>query len=170
MSSASPRGSKKGCESKGSIPLTVFLCADCEKVCGALDIVFVIDSSESVGLTNFTLEKNFVINTINRMGSLAKDPGSETGRHASVRARVPSTGPPNVKMAANCACRCRHQSGSRSVQSQWNLPGHQTQRPQDRFAVGFQGERTQTRFCFQLWRYLFYFILTEINGREQLLH
>ncbi|KAI5626588.1 collagen alpha-2(VI) chain isoform X4 [Silurus asotus] len=44
-------------------------CCDCEKRCGALDIVFVIDSSESVGLTNFTLEKNFVINTINRLGT-----------------------------------------------------------------------------------------------------
>uniref|UniRef100_A0A8C1UYE3 Collagen alpha-2(VI) chain n=1 Tax=Cyprinus carpio TaxID=7962 RepID=A0A8C1UYE3_CYPCA len=54
-------------------------CCDCEKRCGALDIVFVIDSSESVGLTNFTLEKNFVINTINRLGSIAKDPSSETG-------------------------------------------------------------------------------------------
>ncbi|KAK3561404.1 hypothetical protein QTP86_000599 [Hemibagrus guttatus] len=54
-------------------------CCDCEKRCGALDIVFVIDSSESVGLTNFTLEKNFVINTINRLGSMAKDPKSETG-------------------------------------------------------------------------------------------
>lgn len=52
---------------------------DCEKRCGALDIVFVIDSSESVGLTNFTLEKNFVINTINRLGSLAKDPQSDSG-------------------------------------------------------------------------------------------
>lgn len=59
---------------------TPFCSADCEKRCGALDIVFVIDSSESVGLTNFTLEKNFVINTINRLGSLAKDPKSETGR------------------------------------------------------------------------------------------
>lgn len=45
--------------------------------------MFVIDSSESVGLTNFTLEKNFVINTINRLGSLAKDPKSETGRSVS---------------------------------------------------------------------------------------
>lgn len=54
--------------------------SDCEKRCGALDIVFVIDSSESVGLTNFTLEKNFVINTINRLGSIAKDPSSETGK------------------------------------------------------------------------------------------
>uniref|UniRef100_A0A8C5HZ03 VWFA domain-containing protein n=1 Tax=Gouania willdenowi TaxID=441366 RepID=A0A8C5HZ03_GOUWI len=59
-------------------------CCDCEKRCGALDIVFVIDSSESVGLTNFTLEKNFVINTINRLGSFAKDPQSETGTRVGV--------------------------------------------------------------------------------------
>ncbi|XP_034038759.1 collagen alpha-2(VI) chain isoform X2 [Thalassophryne amazonica] len=59
-------------------------CCDCEKRCGALDIVFVIDSSESVGLTNFTLEKNFVINTINRLGSMAKDPKSETGTRVGV--------------------------------------------------------------------------------------
>ncbi|KAK5888686.1 hypothetical protein CesoFtcFv8_014752 [Champsocephalus esox] len=59
-------------------------CCDCEKICGPLDIVFVIDSSESVGLTNFTLEKNFVINTINRLGSMAKDPKSETGTRVGV--------------------------------------------------------------------------------------
>lgn len=61
--------------------VTLFLCfvSDCEKRCGALDIVFVIDSSESVGLTNFTMEKNFVINTINRLGSMASDPASATG-------------------------------------------------------------------------------------------
>uniref|UniRef100_A0A8C1L0C3 Collagen alpha-2(VI) chain n=1 Tax=Cyprinus carpio TaxID=7962 RepID=A0A8C1L0C3_CYPCA len=59
-------------------------CCDCEKRCGALDIVFVIDSSESVGMTNFTLEKNFVINTINRLGSIAKDPSSETGIRVGV--------------------------------------------------------------------------------------
>ncbi|XP_072297158.1 collagen alpha-2(VI) chain isoform X2 [Eucyclogobius newberryi] len=59
-------------------------CCDCEKRCGALDIVFVIDSSESVGLTNFTLEKNFVINTVNRLGSLAKDPNSESGTRVGV--------------------------------------------------------------------------------------
>ncbi|KAF0026218.1 hypothetical protein F2P81_020955 [Scophthalmus maximus] len=58
--------------------------AHCEKRCGALDIVFVIDSSESVGLTNFTLEKNFVINTINRMGSMASDPTSPTGTRVGV--------------------------------------------------------------------------------------
>ncbi|KAM7401208.1 hypothetical protein PAMA_005412 [Pampus argenteus] len=59
-------------------------CCDCEKQCGALDIVFVIDSSESVGQTNFTLEKNFVINTINRMGSIAKDPQANTGLRVGV--------------------------------------------------------------------------------------
>ncbi|XP_016897929.1 collagen alpha-2(VI) chain [Cynoglossus semilaevis] len=59
-------------------------CCDCEKRCGALDIVFVIDSSESVGLTNFTLEKNFVINTINRLGSFSKDPESESGTRVGV--------------------------------------------------------------------------------------
>ncbi|KAG7502357.1 hypothetical protein JOB18_018269 [Solea senegalensis] len=59
-------------------------CCDCEKRCGALDVVFVIDSSESVGLTNFTLEKNFVINTINRLGSMASDPASPTGTRVGV--------------------------------------------------------------------------------------
>ncbi|XP_059199013.1 collagen alpha-2(VI) chain-like [Centropristis striata] len=59
-------------------------CCDCEKHCGALDIVFVIDSSESVGLTNFTLEKNFVINTINRLGSMANDPASTIGTRVGV--------------------------------------------------------------------------------------
>ncbi|XP_072300502.1 collagen alpha-2(VI) chain-like [Eucyclogobius newberryi] len=59
-------------------------CCDCEKHCGALDIVFVIDSSESVGLTNFTLEKNFVINTMNRLGSMASDPTSTTGTRVGV--------------------------------------------------------------------------------------
>lgn len=59
-------------------------CCDCEKHCGALDIVFVIDSSESVGLTNFTLEKNFVINTVNRLGSMASNPESSTGTRVGV--------------------------------------------------------------------------------------
>uniref|UniRef100_A0A3Q0QXC9 VWFA domain-containing protein n=1 Tax=Amphilophus citrinellus TaxID=61819 RepID=A0A3Q0QXC9_AMPCI len=59
-------------------------CCDCEKHCGAMDIVFVIDSSESVGLTNFTLEKNFVINTINRLGSMATEPTSPTGTRVGV--------------------------------------------------------------------------------------
>lgn len=64
--------------------------ADCEKRCGALDVVFVIDSSESIGYTNFTLEKNFVINVVNRLGAIAKDPKSETGQlHPGGRGRRP---------------------------------------------------------------------------------
>ncbi|XP_041118576.1 collagen alpha-2(VI) chain-like isoform X1 [Polyodon spathula] len=59
-------------------------CCDCEKRCGALDIVFVIDSSESVGLTNFTLEKNFVINVVSRLGSIARDPKSDTGTRVGI--------------------------------------------------------------------------------------
>ncbi|XP_066544308.1 collagen alpha-2(VI) chain isoform X2 [Amia ocellicauda] len=59
-------------------------CCDCEKRCGALDILFVIDSSESVGLTNFTLEKNFVINVVSRLGSIAQDPNSETGTRVGI--------------------------------------------------------------------------------------
>ncbi|XP_075790236.1 collagen alpha-2(VI) chain isoform X1 [Pelodiscus sinensis] len=59
-------------------------CCDCEKRCGALDIVFVIDSSESIGYTNFSLEKNFVINVVSRLGSIAKDPKSETGARVGV--------------------------------------------------------------------------------------
>ncbi|XP_043549268.1 collagen alpha-2(VI) chain isoform X1 [Chiloscyllium plagiosum] len=59
-------------------------CCDCEKQCGPLDIVFVIDSSESIGLTNFTLEKNFVINTVSRLGTIAKDPKSHTGARVGV--------------------------------------------------------------------------------------
>uniref|UniRef100_A0A8D0HTW8 Collagen type VI alpha 2 chain n=1 Tax=Sphenodon punctatus TaxID=8508 RepID=A0A8D0HTW8_SPHPU len=57
---------------------------DCEKRCGALDIVFIIDSSESIGFTNFSLEKNFVINVVSRLGSIAKDPKSETGARVGV--------------------------------------------------------------------------------------
>lgn len=69
------------------VPIIIDLCAflllssspDCEKRCGALDIMFVIDSSESIGYTNFTLEKNFVVNVVSRLGSIAKDPKSQTG-------------------------------------------------------------------------------------------
>ncbi|XP_051815052.1 collagen alpha-2(VI) chain-like isoform X2 [Acanthochromis polyacanthus] len=59
-------------------------CCDCEKQCGALDIIFVIDSSESIGESNFTLEKQFVINTVKRLGSMASDPASPTGTRVGV--------------------------------------------------------------------------------------
>ncbi|XP_063286126.1 collagen alpha-2(VI) chain isoform X1 [Pelobates fuscus] len=59
-------------------------CCDCEKRCGAVDIVFIIDSSESIGYTNFSLEKNFVINVVSRLGAIAKDPNSDTGARVGV--------------------------------------------------------------------------------------
>lgn len=59
-------------------------CCDCEKRCGALDIVFIIDSSESIGYTNFTLEKNFVINVVSKLGSIAKEPNSDIGTRVGV--------------------------------------------------------------------------------------
>ncbi|KAM9304742.1 collagen alpha-2(VI) chain [Gastrophryne carolinensis] len=59
-------------------------CCDCEKRCGALDLVFIIDSSESIGYTNFTLEKNFVINVASRLGHFAKDPSSDSGIRVGV--------------------------------------------------------------------------------------
>lgn len=98
-----------------------------------------IDGSESVGLTNFTLEKNFVINTINRLGSLAKDPKSETGEDASIRLlhdvkiRVRFRCEEGQDVLNGCqlepvqtcfACVPRHKGGSCPVQSQWNLSGH----------------------------------------------
>ncbi|PKU38530.1 collagen alpha-2 chain isoform x2 [Limosa lapponica baueri] len=64
--------------------LLLSLSPDCEKRCGALDIMFVIDSSESIGYTNFTLEKNFVVNVVSRLGSIAKDPKSQTGARVGV--------------------------------------------------------------------------------------
>lgn len=54
-------------------------CCDCEKCCGVLDVVFVIDSFESIGYINFMLEKNFVINVVNRLGVIVKDFKFEIG-------------------------------------------------------------------------------------------
>uniref|UniRef100_A0A8D0HJ20 Collagen type VI alpha 2 chain n=1 Tax=Sphenodon punctatus TaxID=8508 RepID=A0A8D0HJ20_SPHPU len=95
LGSAGPKGEPVSPEylsssEKTSLPMAFpFLIAfllpsDCEKRCGALDIVFIIDSSESIGFTNFSLEKNFVINVVSRLGSIAKDPKSETGARVGV--------------------------------------------------------------------------------------
>ncbi|XP_068101355.1 collagen alpha-2(VI) chain isoform X2 [Hyperolius riggenbachi] len=59
-------------------------CCDCEKRCGAVDLVFIIDSSESIGYTNFTLEKNFVINVASQLGTFAKDPNADIGTRVGV--------------------------------------------------------------------------------------
>ncbi|XP_064883416.1 collagen alpha-2(VI) chain-like [Oncorhynchus nerka] len=59
-------------------------CCDCEKVCPPLDLVFVIDSSESIGKTNFSLAKNFVISVANRLGKMAKNISDISGSRLGV--------------------------------------------------------------------------------------
>ncbi|KAM9404086.1 collagen alpha-2(VI) chain-like isoform 2-T2 [Salvelinus alpinus] len=54
-------------------------CCDCEKVCPPLDLVFVIDSSESIGKTNFSLAKHFVISVANRLGKMARNISDVSG-------------------------------------------------------------------------------------------
>lgn len=86
-------------------------CCDCEKRCGALDVVFVIDSSESIGYTNFTLEKNFVINVVNRLGAIAKDPSPRQGHEwawCSTATRAPSR---PSSWTTNASTPCRAQGG-----------------------------------------------------------
>lgn len=46
------------------------LCSCCECKCAPLDLAFIVDSSESIGTTNFALAKDFIITVIDR---LAKD-------------------------------------------------------------------------------------------------
>lgn len=58
------------------------LCSCCECECGPVKLLFVLDSSESVGLQNFTLEKEFIIRIINKITKFSKnknEPGSRVG-------------------------------------------------------------------------------------------
>uniref|UniRef100_A0A8C5MEV8 VWFA domain-containing protein n=1 Tax=Leptobrachium leishanense TaxID=445787 RepID=A0A8C5MEV8_9ANUR len=59
-------------------------CCDCYRSCQPVDVVFVIDSSESVGKSNFSLAKNFVINIANRIGKMAKNASDMTGSRLGV--------------------------------------------------------------------------------------
>lgn len=43
------------------------LCSCCECKCAALDLAFIVDSSESIGATNFALAKDFIITVIDRL-------------------------------------------------------------------------------------------------------
>ncbi|CAL9689066.1 unnamed protein product [Knipowitschia caucasica] len=43
------------------------LCSCCECKCTPLDLVFIVDSSESIGLANFGLAKDFIITVIDRL-------------------------------------------------------------------------------------------------------
>ncbi|CAB1434022.1 unnamed protein product [Pleuronectes platessa] len=43
------------------------LCSCCECKCAPLDLAFIVDSSESIGSTNFALAKDFIITVIDRL-------------------------------------------------------------------------------------------------------
>ncbi|XP_034641146.1 collagen alpha-1(VI) chain [Trachemys scripta elegans] len=43
------------------------MCSCCECKCGPIDVLFVLDSSESIGLQNFKIAKDFIIQVINRL-------------------------------------------------------------------------------------------------------
>ncbi|XP_028987344.1 collagen alpha-1(VI) chain [Betta splendens] len=43
------------------------LCSCCECKCAPLDLAFIVDSSESIGATNFALAKDFIITVIDRL-------------------------------------------------------------------------------------------------------
>ncbi|XP_020504923.2 collagen alpha-1(VI) chain [Labrus bergylta] len=43
------------------------LCSCCECKCASLDLAFIVDSSESIGSTNFALAKDFIITVVDRL-------------------------------------------------------------------------------------------------------
>nr|Q801S8.1 RecName: Full=Collagen alpha-1(VI) chain; Flags: Precursor [Xenopus laevis]AAH47255.1 Col6a1 protein [Xenopus laevis] len=43
------------------------MCSCCECTCGPLDLLFVLDSSESIGLSNFQISKDFILKVIDRL-------------------------------------------------------------------------------------------------------
>ncbi|XP_017554959.2 collagen alpha-1(VI) chain [Pygocentrus nattereri] len=43
------------------------MCSCCECKCGPLDIAFILDSSESIGATNFDIAKDFILKVIDRL-------------------------------------------------------------------------------------------------------
>ncbi|XP_060088370.1 collagen alpha-1(VI) chain [Heteronotia binoei] len=54
------------------------MCSCCECKCGPVDVLFVLDSSESIGLQNFQIAKDFIIKVIDRLSGdehVRFDPG-----------------------------------------------------------------------------------------------
>lgn len=47
------------------VPLLLCLAPEC--TCGPVDLLFVLDSSESIGLQNFQIAKDFIIKVIDRL-------------------------------------------------------------------------------------------------------
>lgn len=86
-----PQGPGWGCSSAEGGPgrpqgLTPSLPTECK--CGPIDILFVLDSSESIGLQNFEIAKDFIIKVIDRLSrdELVKvshtRPGASQGHQA----------------------------------------------------------------------------------------
>ncbi|KAL3054795.1 hypothetical protein OYC64_017680 [Pagothenia borchgrevinki] len=57
------------------------LCSCCECKCAAMDLAFIVDSSESIGSANFALSKDFIITVIDRLikDQQLKFAGNESG-------------------------------------------------------------------------------------------
>lgn len=66
------------------------VCFTAECTCGPVDLLFVLDSSESIGLQNFQIAKDFIIKVIDR---LSKD--------ERVKVRFPSSARINLFYAAS---------------------------------------------------------------------
>uniref|UniRef100_A0A3Q0RN51 Collagen type VI alpha 1 chain n=1 Tax=Amphilophus citrinellus TaxID=61819 RepID=A0A3Q0RN51_AMPCI len=47
--------------------MNLFMCASSECKCAPVDLAFIVDSSESIGATNFGLSKDFIITVIDRL-------------------------------------------------------------------------------------------------------
>ncbi|XP_068101357.1 collagen alpha-1(VI) chain [Hyperolius riggenbachi] len=43
------------------------MCSCCDCTCGPIDVLFVVDSSESIGLPNFQIAKDFIVKVIDRL-------------------------------------------------------------------------------------------------------
>ncbi len=47
------------------VSLLLFVCLEC--ICGPLDIAFIVDSSESIGASNFAIAKDFIVTVMDRL-------------------------------------------------------------------------------------------------------
>ncbi|XP_074545027.1 collagen alpha-1(VI) chain [Halichoeres trimaculatus] len=61
-----PRG-PAGTDECEILDIIMKLCSCCECKCASLDLAFIVDSSESIGASNFALAKDFVITVVDRL-------------------------------------------------------------------------------------------------------
>ncbi|XP_016327918.1 collagen alpha-1(VI) chain-like [Sinocyclocheilus anshuiensis] len=77
------------------------MCSCCECKCGPLDIVFIVDSSESIGASNFAIAKDFIVTVMDRLK--LKQFGANESRIGVVQysganaQEVVQLGDPNIK-------------------------------------------------------------------------